>query len=180
MLVITGILAAVGCTPTTAGGGQENPSDAPLPGQHWAVHDGRVTAAEYRTAVARFISCVRDAGYTVDDPVRSPLDNLTLIYDITPSGDPDVYNQAVQNCNLSHLTMIEPKFVEAHPQVMDKPLRTAVSTCLRRQGISLTRREHSLPDFAASTGSKTTIVDCVTQNWARVYPELPATLPIRF
>ncbi|MFI7300010.1 hypothetical protein [Streptomyces sp. NPDC050121] len=181
MLVVAGILAAVsGCAPAATSGGQERPADIPLPGQAWALKDGVVTAEEYRAAVDRFISCVRDAGYAVDDPVRSPVDNLTLIYDIKPSGKPDVYNEAVQACNLSHLSLVEPTFVESEQQVMDEVLRTAVTDCLRRQGVSLTGKERSLKDYSASAKDEVPVVDCVTEEWPTAYPDLPATVPIRF
>lgn len=178
-IVVAGILAAVaGCAP--ADGGQEHPGDIPLPGQEWALGNGKVTAAEYRTAVDRFVSCVRDAGYSVSDPVLSPADNLTLIYDISPSGDPDPYNEAVQTCNLSHLSLVEPTFVEARPQVMDTALRVAVSDCLKRQDIRVTAKELNLVDFAASADDETKVVDCVTGQWARIYPKLPGDVPLRF
>ncbi|WP_327320154.1 hypothetical protein [Streptomyces sp. NBC_01235] len=181
-IVVAGILAAavVGCAPADNGGGQEPPGDIPLPGQEWALADGKVTAAEYRTAVDRFVSCVRDAGYAVSDPVRSPADNLTLIYDITPSGEPDTYNKAVQTCNLADLSLVEPTFVEAHQQVMDKALRVAVSDCVKRRGVRLTAQERNLADFAASAKDDTKVVDCVTGQWRRVYPKLPTVVPLRF
>ncbi|QNP73105.1 hypothetical protein IAG44_29175 [Streptomyces roseirectus] len=75
--------------------------DDPLPGRRWALGDGRVSETEYRTAMNRFISCVRNAGYATTTPVLSPADNLTLVHDITPDGDPDTYNEAVQTCNLA-------------------------------------------------------------------------------
>ncbi|MFE3716374.1 hypothetical protein [Streptomyces cyaneofuscatus] len=179
-ILVAGILAAVvGCAPVDDGG-QEHPGDLPLPGQEWALEDGKVTAAEYRTAMTRFVSCVRDAGYSVSDPVRSPADNLTLIYDMTPSGDTDVYNEAVQDCNLSHLSLIEPTFVEAHPQVMDEALRVAVRGCLAGQGIPVTAEERNLTDFATSAEDETKVVDCVTAQWGSVYPKLPTVVPLRF
>lgn len=175
-ILAAGFLAAVvGCAPAHDGG-----RDAPLPGQKWALEDGTVTGAEYRTAMNRFISCVRDAGYPVSAPVISPTDNLTLIYDITPGGDPDTYNDAVQTCNLAHLSLVEPTYVEARPQLMAEPLRKAVANCLERQGVRVTSQERNLADFAASARSETKVVDCVTSQRARVYPELPSAVPLRF
>lgn len=179
-LVVAGLLAAVaGCAPA-GDGGQDRSGDIPLPGQQWALADGKVTAAEYRTAMNRFVSCVRHAGYAVSDPVRSPADNLTLIYDITPSGDPDTYNEAVQKCNLAHLSMVEPKFVETQTQVMAEPLRMAVAACMRREGVHLTNKERNLAAFAASAKDETEVVNCVTEQWHHVYPTLPAAVPLRF
>jgi hypothetical protein len=180
-IIVAVILAAVsGCAPAGSDGGQESSGDIPLPGQQWALNDGKVTAAEYRTAMDRFVSCVRDAGYPVSDPVPSPADNLTLIYEITPSGAPDVYNEAVQRCNLSHLSLVEPTYVEAHAQVMDAPLRAAVGDCLRGRGVTPTTRERNLADFAESAKDETKVVDCVTERWGRVYPTLPEEVPLRF
>ncbi|WP_416967057.1 hypothetical protein [Streptomyces sp. 4F14] len=175
-ILVAGILSAVvGCAPAPDGG-----RDTALPGQQWALQDGKVTAAEYRTAMNRFVTCVRDAGYPVTDPVISPTDNLTLIYDITPNGDADTYNKAVQTCNLDHLSLVEPTYVEAQPQLMAAPLRAAVANCLARQGVRVTSKERNLADFAASAHSETKVVDCVTSQRARVYPALPAAVPLRF
>lgn len=182
-LVVALLLATVaGCAQALpAGGGREGGGgDIPLPGQEWALKDGRVDAAEYRTAMGRFVSCVRKAGYPVTEPVISPADNLTLLYTITPSGDPATYNDAVQDCNLAHLSMVEPTFVEARPQVMGEPLRRAVAACLRGRGARPTGKERNLGDFARASGDDTWVVDCVTENWARVYPDLPAEVPLRF
>ncbi|MET9427142.1 MULTISPECIES: hypothetical protein [unclassified Streptomyces] len=180
-IIVAVILAAVsGCAPAGSSGGQDNPGDIPLPGQEWALKDGMVTAAEYRTAMGRFVACVEDAGYPVSDPVLSPADNLTLIYTITPSGKPDVYNAAVQTCNLAHLSIVEPTFVEANSQVMDEPLTAAISDCLQRRGVTLTTRERNLADFADAAKEEAKVVDCVTGEWAKVYPTLPAEVPLRF
>ncbi|MFD5328390.1 hypothetical protein [Streptomyces sp. NPDC127092] len=180
-LVVALLLATVsGCAQAAGPDGGGATGDIPLPGQEWALKDGRVSAAEYRTAMGRFVSCVRDAGYPVTEPVLSPADNLTLIYAITPSGEPETYNNAVQRCNLSHLSMVEPTFVEARRQVMEAPLRAAVGDCLSREGVVLTGKERSLKDFARSAKDETRVVDCVTDRWARVYPTLPAEVPLRF
>ncbi|MET9973339.1 hypothetical protein ABZZ80_47770, partial [Streptomyces sp. NPDC006356] len=159
---------------------QGTPDDGPLPGQEWALRDGKVTAAEYRTAVDRFTSCVKEAGYPVSDPVRSPVDSVTLIYDITPSGEPEVYNEAVQRCNLSHLSLIEPTFVEAQRQVMDKKLRPAVADCLRDRGAALTGEERNIAEFAAAVTDESMAVECVTRARIKIYPGLPDEVPIRF
>ena len=175
-ILVAGILSAVvGCAPAPDGG-----RDTPLPGQQWALGDGMVTAAEYRTAMNRFVSCVRDSGYPVSAPVISPTDSLTLIYDITPNGDADTYNDAVQACNLAHLSHVEPTYVDAQPQLMAEPLRKAVANCLARQGVRVTSGERNLADFAASAKSETKVVECVTSQRSRVYPKLPASITLRF
>ncbi|MEV6331596.1 hypothetical protein [Streptomyces sp. NPDC051909] len=180
-LVVALLLATVaGCAQALPADGGRESGDIPLPGQEWALKDGRVDAAEYRTATGRFVACVRKAGYPVTEPVVSPADRLTLIYEITPSGDPTTYNNAVQDCNLAHLSMVAPTYVEARPQTMDAPLRTAVGDCLRRRGVRLTAGERNLRDFARSAGDETWVVDCVTSVWQKVYPDLPAEVPLRF
>ncbi|WP_329117816.1 hypothetical protein [Streptomyces sp. NBC_01353] len=181
-IVVAAVLLATvsGCAQAGSDGGREAGDDIPIPGQEWALKDGRVTSAEYGTAMGRFVSCIRDAGYPVSEPVLSPADNLTLIYEVAPSGAPETYNNAVQSCNLSHLSMVEPTFVEAQPQVMDEPLRRAVGDCLRRQGVAVTAEERNLREFARSAKDETRVVDCVTAQWPRVYPALPAEVPLRF
>ncbi|UGY94636.1 hypothetical protein [Streptomyces gobiensis] len=174
------LATATSCALATNDGGQGTPDDVPLPGQRWALRDGTVTAAEYRTAVDRFISCVKEAGYTVGDPVRSPVDGVTLLYHITPTGDPAAYNEAIQRCNLAHLSLIEPAFVEAQRHVMDQELLPVVGDCLRGRDVSLTGKERNVADFAASADDEPMAVECVTEARIKVFPELPDEVPIRF
>jgi hypothetical protein len=174
------VLAAVtGCSLATGSGARGAPVEDALPGQDWALRDGTVTAAEYRTAVDRFISCVRAAGYPVSAPVLSPIDGLSLLYDITPSGEPQKYNDAVQRCNLEHLSLVEPTYVEARTQVMDTKLRPAVAACLRAKGVRVSGTERNAADFAAVAKDKPTVVECITASRQRVFPNLPAVATVR-
>lgn len=112
---------------------------------HW--QDGVVTLAEYHMVVDRFITCARDAGYEVSEPVLSPIDGLRLLYSIAPSGEPRIYNDAVQSCNLSHISLTEPAFVESQSQVMNETLRQAVVTCLQDQGPQQRARNSMAPNL---------------------------------
>ncbi|MES5823261.1 hypothetical protein [Streptomyces sp. RG80] len=182
-LLATALLTAVAvaaCSPgTTDSGAQGANEDVPLPGQQWALRDHRVTAAEYRTAIKRFLACIEDSGYRTGDPVISPIDGLSLLYDITPSGDPATYNDRVQRCNLGHLSMIEPTYVESHRKVMDRPLRRAVGACLEGRGVHVSGTEHNATDFAATARDEPVVVECVTETRQQLYPDLPDFAVVR-
>ncbi|MFE0254793.1 hypothetical protein [Streptomyces sp. NPDC059010] len=171
--------AMVSCSPTADPGDQGTVKADARSAQEWALADGVVTPAEYRNAVDRFISCVRKAGYEVSAPLRSPVDGLTLLYEITPSGSPDVYNSAVEECNLSHISDIEPAFVEARPQVMDEELRRAVSACLKASGVPVTGKERNFPDFKEVAAEDAMAVQCVSDSARKMFPELPDELIMR-
>ncbi|MFC8427565.1 hypothetical protein [Streptomyces sp. NPDC057253] len=172
-------VAVASCTPGTDNTTQGANEDVPLPGQQWALRDDRVTASEYRTAITRFLACIEDSGYRTSDPVISPIDGLSLLYDITPSGDPATYNERVQRCNLGHLSMIEPSYVESHHKVMDQPLRIAVGKCLERRGAHVSGTEQNATDFATAAHDEPAVVECVTETRQQLYPGLPDFAVVR-
>lgn len=171
--------AAAGCAPDAGRSVRGAPEETSLPGQQWALEDGRVDAAEYGRAMNEFISCVRGAGYEVTDPVISPIDGLSLLYQITPSGDPASYNEAVQRCNLSHLSMVEPTYVESHPKVMEETLRSAVVRCLRGRGRTASGDERNATELAEAARDEPAVVECITESRVRLFPELPDEAVVR-
>jgi len=180
LLAVGLITAAVtGCTLTANTSGQGPVEIDPLQEQAWALGDGVVTMMEYHMAVDRFITCVRDAGYEVSGPVLSPIDSLSLLYDILPSGEPRIYNDAVQTCNLSHISLTEPTFVESQSQVMNETLRRAVTECLRGQRVPVTDEERNATEFAAVAGNNQVVLSCVVDSTHELFPELPDVLTVR-
>ncbi|MDQ0596530.1 hypothetical protein QF037_000875 [Streptomyces canus] len=171
--------AVAACAPGTDSGAQGANEDVSLPGQQWALRDDRVTAGEYRTAITRFLACVEDSGYRTGAPVTSPIDGLSLLYDITPSGDPATYNDRVQRCNLGHLSMIEPTYVEQHRKVMDQPLKRAVGECLEGRGVRVSGTEQNATDFAVTARDEPVVVECVTETRQQLYPDLPDFAVVR-
>jgi hypothetical protein len=181
VLLAVGLISAAvtGCSLATGTGGQGPASIDPPQKQDWALGDGVVTVTEYHLAVDRFITCVRDAGYEVSRPVLSPIDGLSLLYDIAPSGEPKIYNDAVQTCNLSHLSLTEPAFVESQSQVMNETLRQAVVECLRSQGSPATGEERNATEFATTTRNNEIVLGCVVDSTHKLFPELPDVLTVR-
>jgi len=179
-LALLAVLVA-GCSNPAASGRHTRTPD-PSTSQRWAFSDGSVTSYEYATAIHRFVSCVRAAGYKVGTLHRSPVDGLTLIYDIAPSGPPARYNARTEACSRRHLSLIEPRYVESHRQTMNATLRRAVSRCLRRRGLHPNTSAHSFSEFlAASTKveQKNALLNCVGRHTQRLFPDLPDYVPIR-
>ena len=171
----------VGCSHSASSRPAARPPDHAM-SQRWALSDGVVTRAEYRTAMLRFVSCVRAAGYRVGPLHDSPIDGLTLLYDITPSGPPTRYNTRTDACTARHLSLIEARYVESQHQVMDTSLRRAVSQCLRKRGLRPRESDRSFPDFLAvsHTGEEKNIVlACVITTTHRLFPELPDNITMR-
>ncbi len=163
-----GALAVAGCA---AGG--------PEAAQAWALEDGVVTKAEYHKAVGGFLTCLREAGYEVTEPVISPMDGLTLLYDIVPSGEPAAWNEKLESCNHRHLSHIEPAYVEAIEHVMDESLRQGVAQCLAKKGITAKGSERNATDFVAASGNRPLVVmECVTTTARAIFPGLPNELKV--
>lgn len=177
------LIFVAGCT-STAGdsgrGAQLREPEYPA-AQAWAVGDGTVSETEYRAAIDGFVSCMREAGYTIGDPVLSPIDGLTLLYDLIPSGNPDAWNKKVEECNRAHVSHIEPAYVEARAQTMAPPLRAATAKCLSAKGFTLRGTERNLADFAKATNNiGDALMDCLATTVPQVFPGLPSYLKIRY
>lgn len=170
---------ATGCSPTT---GEQPPVEPAYPAaQAWALDDGVVTESEYRTAIDGFVSCMRDAGYSVTDPVVSPIDGLTLLYDLNPSGSPDAWNKKLEECDTSYVSMIEPTYVEARDQVMEPSLRSATARCLNDKDIRVSGNERNVKEFANSAGEPgNVIMQCVSPSMHKLFPDYPGFLKVRW
>jgi hypothetical protein len=169
----------IGCSPAT---GEQPPAEPTYPeAQAWALDDGVVTDNEYREAIDGFVSCMRDAGYPVTDPVVSPIDGLTLLYDMNPSGPPEVWNEKVEECDSSFVSMIEPTYVESRDQVMEPSLRSATARCLNDKGVELSGNERNVKDFSDSADDPGNIVmQCVSTSLRQLFPEYPTYLRVRW
>ncbi|WP_143036065.1 hypothetical protein [Lentzea fradiae] len=140
-----------------------------------------VTETEYRTAIDGFVSCMRKFDYDVTDPVLSPIDGLTLLYDLHPTGDPDTWNKNLDGCDSSFVSQIEPVYVEARTQVMEPSLRDATAQCLAERGADLGGEERNVKNFVDTTGNSDNIVmRCVSDAMKRLFPDYPGFLKIRW
>lgn len=178
------VALTAGCAPTVEsdGRGASPVAEHTHPAsQSWAMKDGAVTEAEYRSAVSRMVTCVRTAGYKITTPEVSPIDGLTLLYDLEPSGEPRAWSRAVQACDEQHVSSIEPAYVEQHQQVMDPRLRTAVAGCLREKGLRPAGTERNLAAFAdLAGGDDQPVTRCVTLQARATFPTLSKTLKLRW
>lgn len=173
------LVLLAGCSPTT---GEQPTTEPPYPtAQAWALDDGVVTEIEYRIAIDGFVSCMRNAGYAVTDPKLSPIDGLTLLYDLKPSGDPSAWNKKVEECDDASVSQIEPTYVESRDQVMAPALRTATANCLTDDGVRLSGTELNVKNFVdAAAGSGETVMGCVSASMKRLFPSYPGFLKVRW
>ncbi len=167
-----------GCAPAAEDGDGGAPSYPAA--QAWALNDGTVTDEEYRQAVDGFAKCVREAGFPVADAVLSPVDGLTLLYGIPPTGDPDAWSKAVEDCNLAHISHVEPTYVEAREQKMTPELRDATARCLRDERVRVAGTERNVKEFVDTAGKSAEVLKCVSASAQRLYPDLPGFLRIRW
>lgn len=180
MRLLCGLMLAIltGCAPAAENDGGGAPSHPAA--QDWALADGAVTDGEYRQAIDGFAKCVRDAGFPVDDAVLSPVDGLTLLYGIPPTGDPEAWSKAVEDCNLAHISHVEPTYVEARDQRMTPELRDAAVKCLRAKDVRANGTERNVKELVDTAGQSTDVLDCVSGSARQLFPELPGFLKIRW
>lgn len=176
------LVFTAGCAPASGDGDRGTVAAEPEypAAQSWALNDGTVTDDEYKTAISQFVMCVTDAGYRVTDPVLSPVDGLTLLYDLTPQGDPDRWNEKMESCNVTYVSHIEPTYVEARQQVMDPSLRDRTGQCLRDKGFILSGTESNVEQFRDSTGGSNTVMECVSASLKELFPTVPGFLRVRW
>lgn len=170
---------ATSCSPAP---GEQLPVEPAYPeAQAWALDDGVVTDTEYREAIDGFVSCMRDAGYSITDPVLSPIDGLTLLYDMNPSGPPEAWNEKVEECDSSFVSMIEPTYVASRDQVMEPSLQAATARCLNDEGIRVSGKERNVKEFADSAGEPgNVIMQCVSPSMHKLFPDYPGFLKVRW
>jgi hypothetical protein len=176
------LLSVTGCASVASDGDRGVPAIDPLQAQAWALGDGVVTEDEYRTAVEKFRSCMKDSGYTVTPPVLSPIDGLTLLYDAIPTGDVKTWNVKIEECNLTTVSHVEPGYVESHTQVMDEKVRRATIDCLVAKGIKTSGTERNIQEFqaVAAKNKKETIMGCIMKSARDIYPDLPHQITVRY
>lgn len=97
--------------------------------------DGEVSESEYLEAIAGFTGCMTAYGYTVSEPILSPMDSLTYTVSADPGGqDVDTYNAAFLECGENWLSEVESMYTATHDAVIDAPLRIALRECLSQKG----------------------------------------------
>ncbi len=179
--VLLALAAISGCTTGQADDESGPGSDTPPTAQAWALDDDTVTEHEYQKAIGDFVACIKAAGYDASTPVLSPIDGLTMLFDLKASGDMNVYNTKMETCNQTHLSHIEPAYVEQRRQVMDTRLRDATARCMTDKGIKLTGREANAGDFAAAThNAMATVMECVRPAAHELFPNLPTEIKVRW
>lgn len=136
-----------------------------------------MTFDEYDGAFARLESCLTDHGFTVDGPVVSPVDGVRYEFRSDfGTRDQTAALADLDECNAVHWTSVAQAFELSQPQIMDAPLVTATADCLRTDGLTLDGEEAKVADFVSSVGEAQgkAVLDCVQQEGARLYPDLPS------
>lgn len=154
-----------------------------------ALEDGVVDEGEYADGFARFSECIRDAGYIVNDPVISPVDGITYLFDINFEGRNEVVAMDdIEVCKVSQWQWISAAYQDTAPMKMDEPLRQAAIKCLESQGYELSGDEVTPLDIAGPNPIEdgrpsqrwNDTVDCLLDEQARLYPEIrQGTVPLR-
>jgi hypothetical protein len=187
---VVGVVALVLALTTGCSSGADSgvraaaePSKATYPpSQAWALADGMVTDAEYRSATTKFTACIKKAGLRVTTPQISPIDGITLLYDIAETGDPDKWSKNVEACSETEVSQIESEYLAGHRQLMDPRLRIAVTACLSAKGFPLKGLEQNVADFVQAT--KITdgqpVNECVSRTFPKVFPDAPEVIKIRW
>lgn len=103
-----------------------------------AIDDGVITDKEYKTSVARTITCMRKAGYAVPRGPRTAADGrLTWSYS-APPGDLQRASATYWGCYNEESRLIERLFLRVIPSQEDqKAVREQVRQCLIAHGVDV-------------------------------------------
>lgn len=142
------------------------------------LEDGKVSEDELYDAARRYQSCVRDLGVELPEPVMSPVDSVTLMWDelATVELGGEAAEQATQ-CRQQY-EPVSGAFVVTHKSVMDPALVDAVSDCMVSAGFEVPPDASSVADFVGGEGEDDSgrvsqAEKCTVYNAMRLFPEQP-------
>ncbi|HEX8498882.1 MAG TPA: hypothetical protein VF661_16905 [Actinomycetales bacterium] len=163
-----------------------------------ALADGVVTGAEQLAAYRAYASCVMAFGnFTLSEPVRSPIDDVTLTSPWVPAAaferlqqelqvqqfavsaqeTPDASVDPAHHCQRTHYDLVDQAYKETHQPVMAEPLLTRVRECLTAKHLDFDPAADDLsgwlPGELVHDVSRTDVVyTCVTETTFAMYPDI--------
>ena len=145
-----------------------------------ALEDGVISMDEYLLAAGRYQTCLRELGIVIGGPGLSPVDNVSLLWDLPDdvAGGEDV--AAGSKVCADHWLPVAGAYLDSHEQRMNDDLQKSVSTCMTTAGYDLSGEEETVPDFmgpsssnAAQTRRQADAEQCIIRSSQQLYPELP-------
>lgn len=144
--------------------------------QEEILRDGRITAEEYSTAFESLKACIEEKGYTVSDPMVSPLDGLRFEFNYNSNGlDQDQAFLDYEDCEATYWLPTAPAYSHSNPQRIDEPLKEGVILCLENKGITVDKKATAFQDLVGdSNEDREAASDCAGSLAFSLYPDLPA------
>ena len=144
-----------------------------------AMRDGKLTEDEYYAAARRLQTCYGDQGVTIEGPILSPVDQVTLefAYPDSLSSVTGSAEDALNKC-IDQWAPELAAYTATHKAEMDESLRLAVSDCLEKAGYVVTGDEKTTSDFMGDPHSdggtqRDAAQKCIVTNATRLFPDLP-------
>lgn len=139
--------------------------------------DGVVTEQEYLAALRGFSDCLTAYGYSVTDPVLSPLNSLRYSLRAEPGGQNTAdFHTRFMSCSELWMMEVESMYMATHEPVMNEALRAAVQSCLRGAGFDTVGNPKSEEEFAAAfdgqDGWRTTYDACLGEALPNLFPDM--------
>ena len=142
--------------------------------------DGSVTAEEYRTAFDNLRTCVTTAGYTISDPVVSPVTNTNyeFVFDFKGRNQRKA-NTEILDCEKRYWSDLAGVYVDTAPQRMDEGLRQAVIACMKKHHYRVPDTDRTIAQMAGRDPVKdakrrTVTMNCTQSEATRLFPNLPS------
>lgn len=148
-----------------------------------AMRDGTVDAQEYANAFENFSACMSELGYAAPATWISPMDGVTIIFEIDPGGrSDDQQSEDSLACQDKYFSMVAGAHQDTQPYEMDEGIRLAAIQCLRSEGFALdgeedTPLEMAGPGWMLSDGTRSdqwrAAVKCLQLSQFELFPEIP-------
>lgn len=140
------------------------------------LDDGDITRVELDEAARGFQDCYLAQGLTLDDPVLSPVDNVTLEWPF-PEIPQDSNSEAVTKCS-QQWSIAAAAYSATHESFMEPGLSAYVAECLVDQGYEINSEASKVLDFVGDPlkdngAQRAAAEQCIYDGALKLFPDLP-------
>lgn len=140
-------------------------------------NDGELDDADYETAFNAFQECVTASGMSLQNVVKSPLDQLTYAYEIHYNAlTQDAGATAATTCFDTSLALVQDWYTETNRAQIAAPIRDSIVQCVAKAGYEVAPEADSLRTLGGPDATDLTRFDdvsnCASSAMSETYPEI--------
>lgn len=142
------------------------------------LRDGFVDKGDYDKAFANLERCMTDLGYTVTEPLISPADGLSFLFEYgNPGRAQDKFQSDSLECETKFWAVASAVYLNTTEQVTEEAVRVAAIECMNKKGFDVPQ---DAKNFKAMSGDPTAdggeqrkqATTCILDNVYRLHPNI--------